>query len=135
MEVITVASIILPLISSLGTLIIQTQSFVSEVRSAQKDIDAVNSELSTLKQYLEVLREEIVKNDYPQGAKSSLIGILQGCGETIHQMAALLTRYSSGNVRKDVQWALFGRGEMEKLRSKTERDKGFLSLAVSLVGM
>jgi hypothetical protein len=69
------------LISGIVTLSQQITTFVSSVRNARKDMDAVSRELASLKLSLEALGDDSSKINFPESLQQNLVGVLQNCDD------------------------------------------------------
>jgi hypothetical protein len=123
------------LISGVVTLSKQTSSFVSDVRAARKDMDAVSRELSSLTLCLEALRDDSSKISFPKSLQQNLFGILRNCDDVTKEMQDLLSKLSSESLRRRMQWSLLDRDEMNKLRSRLEAHKSAIDIALDMISM
>lgn len=123
------------LISGIVTLSQQINTFVSSVRNARKDMDAVSRELSSLKLSLEGLRDDSSKINFPESLQQNLVGVLQNCDDVTKQMQDLLKKLSSESLRRHIQWSISARDEMNKLRSRLEAHKSAIDIALDMISM
>lgn len=123
------------LISGIVTLTQQIATFVSQVRSSRKDIDAVSRELSSLALCLEALRDDSSKISFPESLQQNLVGILRNCDDVTKEMQDLLTKLSQESLRTGVQWSMLARDEMNKLRSRLEAHKSAIDIALEMISM
>ena len=132
-----VAHTCVSVLSTVTTLSIQIHSFVSQVRDARKDMDAVSRELSSLSFCLKTLQDDCEngKVAYPEILQQTLVGVLQNCEKVLTEMQELLRKMSSGNIGRRVQWSLTGRDDMMKLKSGLEAHKATIDIALDMVSM
>jgi arginine deiminase len=123
------------LIVSIGKLSSQIYTFHSQVRDAQKDMDAVTQELESLRISVEKLQDHSTNNNYSESHRRILIDILSACGKVTREMRSLLRKLSSGKLFRRIQWFSSGRDEMEKLRSRLEAHKTAVIIHLSSVSM
>jgi hypothetical protein len=129
----TITGTCISLIANIGKLSLQIKTFVSEVREARKDMDAVNRELSSLSLCLESLREDCTQIDYPENSRIPLVAILRNCDNITKEMEALLQKMLPGNMARRTQWVMTGRDEMNKLRTGLETHKSAIEIALGTI--
>ena len=112
----------------------QISTFVSDVRAARKDMDAVSRELVSIQLCLEAIEGDGRKRaiSYPKDVETSLKQILVNVETTIAQISNLLFKLQSGRLGRRVQWALSSKQEVNKFRSSLESNKTALEIAPSL---
>jgi Fungal N-terminal domain of STAND proteins len=120
------------LIASIIQLTAQIVSFVSSVRDARRDVEAVSRELIPLSLCLGVLRDDSTSIHYPDGLRQSLLAMLKNCDIVRKDMSNLLNKLSSANTARRIQWTTTGRDDMNKLRSSLESHKSALDIAPDL---
>ena len=135
MDPLSVSSACVGLIAGVSQLTLQISSFVSTVRDARKDMDAVSRELTSLSLCLQTLRDDSTNIEYPQGTKETLIAVIQNCDSVTKQMETLLKKMSSGSLARSAQWAMTGRDDMNKLRSSLEAHKAAIEIALDMISM
>jgi hypothetical protein len=123
------------LISGIVTLSQQITTFVSSVRNARKDMDAVSRELSSLKLCLEALRDDSSKINFPESLQQNLVGVLQNCDDVTQQMQDLLKKVSSESLHRHIQWSISARDDMNKLRSRLEAHKSAIDITLDMISM
>jgi len=132
MDPLSITTACVSLLSGITNLSKHISVFISEVRDARKDMDAVSRELTSLALCLELLRDDSTTINYSEGFRKDLIGVLQSCDFITHQMKAILRKLSSGNVGRRIQWSLSSREEMNNLRSSLEAHKSAIEIALTL---
>jgi chromosome segregation ATPase len=130
---ITVASA--SLISGIVTLSKQVTTFVSDVRAARKDMEAVSGELSSLTLCLEALRNDSLNIKFSESLQQNLVGVLRNCDDVIKEMQDLLKKLSSESLGRRMEWSMLARDEMNKLRSRLEAHKSAIDIALDLISM
>jgi Fungal N-terminal domain of STAND proteins len=128
MDPFTVSTACVGLLAAVAQLTGQLTGFVSAVRESVRDLRAVNRELASLSLCLEALRDDSNSMEYPSGLEQNLLAVLENCDVVTKQMVALIQKMSSGSVGRRVQWAAFGRDDMNKLRSSLEAHKSALDI-------
>lgn len=108
--------------------------FVSEVRIARKDMDAVSRELLSLSLCLGTLKDDIQKRNvaYDQILINDISQILVNCEMTMQQIETVLTKLSSGKLCHRINWAVSQQEQMDKLRSSLESSKTALEIALTV---
>ncbi len=132
MDPLTVSTACVGLLAAVAQLSAQLTGFVSDVRESGRDLRAVNRELASLSLCLEALRDDSNSMEYPSGLEQNLLAVLGNCDVVTKQMVALIQKMSSGSIGQRVQWATFGRDDMNKLRSSLEAHKSALDTALDL---
>lgn len=135
MDPISITTACVGLIAAIAQLSIQLGAFVSDVRDARKDMDAVLRELGSLSLCLQTLRDDSANSSLPESLRTSLGAILHNCDIIVKQIQALLDKMSSGNLGRRVQWATFGREDMNRLRSSLESHKSAIDIALDMCSM
>jgi hypothetical protein len=123
------------LISSVLTLSKQIATFVSDVRAARKDMDAVSRELSSLTLSLEGLRSDSSKINFPDSLRRNLVDVLRNCDDVTKEMQDLLSKLSSASLRRRMQWSTLDCDEMNKLRSRLEAHKSAIDITLDMISM
>jgi Fungal N-terminal domain of STAND proteins len=136
-EPLSITTACLGLISSVTNLSIKISNFVSSVRDARRDMDAVLRELTSLSLCLRTLQNDCSGSavDYPLQLKQSLIAILKNCGIVASEMHKLLTKASDSMLGASLYWTTSGRTEMDKLRYRLESHKLTIDVALDMVSM
>ena len=123
------------LISGVVTLSKQVTTFVSDVRAARKDMDAVSRELSSLTLSLAALRDDSLKINFPESLQQNLVGVIGNCDVVTKDMQKLLQKLSSESLGRRVEWSMSARDEMNKLRSRLEAHKSAIDIALDMLTM
>ena len=121
------------LLGAVTNLSIQITKFVSSVRDAWRDIDAVSRELTSLALCLETLRDDSLTNEFHNNISGNLLSVLVNCKVVVKDIADLLARLQASVSGGRVQWPLSGRDEVNRLRSSLESHKSALEIALELM--
>jgi hypothetical protein len=130
MDPISVSTGCIGLLTGITKLSAQIAVFVSAVRDARRDMDAVSRELSSLSLCLGTLRDDSAGIEYPDGLRDNLIAVLKNCDSVITEMTAMLEKLSTTNVLRKIQWTITEKDNMNKLRSSLESHKSALEIAL-----
>jgi hypothetical protein len=69
-------------------------------------MDAVSRELTSFALCLETLRDDSAKILYPDSFRGNLLAVLGNCDAVTKDMVALLSKLSSKNLVKKIQWKI-----------------------------
>lgn len=108
--------------------------FVSKVRIARKDMDAVLRELASLHLCLTALKDDDLTGsiDCPQSLKLQISQALSNTKSVVQQLAAIVTRPLSNQIDHGLQWTSNDRREIVHCRSLLETNRMALNLAVTM---
>ena len=134
MDPISITTGCVSLIGTIGTFSRYIALFVSEVRNARKDMDAVYRELGSLSLCLESLRTDCSTGSvgYSKSLRTQLGLSLNNCDIIIQQMKDLLQKLQSNRLGRRIQWSLQCRDEMSKLQSALEKQKSCIEMALGI---
>ena len=135
MDPLSITTGCISLLTGISKLSVDISSFVSSVRNARKDMDAVSRELTSLSLCVQTLRDDSSKTTYLDGLRDNILAVLKNCDAVTGEIKALLDRLSSANALRRLQWTATGRGEMNKLRSSLESHKSALEIAVDMTSL
>ena len=123
------------LTASIGKLSIEIYSFVSRVRDAHRDLDAVLKELSSLGLCIGTLRNDamVMSQRVPESLEHRLLLVLVNTAEVVKDMQLILNNLSSDKFGNKMRWAIYGQDDMNKLRSRLEAHKASLEIALALL--
>lgn len=96
MDPLTIASACIGAISTIGKLSIQVTGFVSSVREARKDMEAVSRELTSLSMCLATLRDDSQTVNFPE----TLREVVCNCDRIPNEMAPVLQKLNTGKVAR-----------------------------------
>jgi hypothetical protein len=135
MDPLSISTACVSLIATLGRILPQIASFISDVGDARRDLDAVSRELHSLSLSLANLRDDSTKIKYPEGSRRTLITVLGNCDHVTKEIEALLNKMASGNIGRGMQWTIYGQDDMNKLRSRLEAHKSAIDIALDMVSI
>lgn len=131
----TIVGTCFSLIASIGKLSTEIYSFVSRVREAHRDLDAVLKELSSLGLCLETLRNDamVTSKRVPPPLEHRVVLVLVNTAEVVQDMNDMLDTLSSDKFGNKMRWAIYGQADMNKLRSRLESHKASLEITLALL--
>lgn len=134
-EPLSIAVACTSLISNVGKTSLEIYSFVSKVRDAHRDLDAVLKELSSLGLCLETLRNDamVTSKRVPQPLEHRVLLVLVNTAEVVKEMREMLDSLSSDRFGNQMKWAIYGQDDMNKLRNRLESHKASLEIALALL--
>jgi hypothetical protein len=113
--------------------------FTSKVRDSTGDLDRVSQELQALSAVLDSLANCLIRAKGGPVLPDELIDrvndTLDGCDLVIHAITETLRKYQRDMTWTKIKWALFGQGDMLKLRNSLEAYNMALSLGFSAISM
>jgi hypothetical protein len=133
MDPLSITSACGSLLAAVTKLSTQITKFVSSVRDARRDIDAVSRELTSLALCLETLRDDSATTAFPDNFSGNLLSVLGNCGVVVKDIADLLARLQASVSGGRVQWPISGRNEVNRLRSSLESHKSALEIALDMM--
>jgi hypothetical protein len=135
MEPFTVTTGCIALLAVVGQLSVQITTFVSSIKHARRDMDAVSRELASLSLCLEMLRDNSRNITYPNGFRDNLTGVLENCTSVTKEIEAMLRKLSSANLGRRLHWTFKEKGEIDRLRSSLESHKSTLEIALDMTSL
>ena len=137
MDPISISASAAALLSTIFQVSISISGFVRDVRDARKDMDQVSRELSSLTTSLSSLRDDSADPNLslPPSLEQNLLAVVQNCSDIVRDIEALLSKVAGGGTLKSIYWTMFGRADMEKLRSNLEAHKSAFNIALDLLAM
>jgi hypothetical protein len=110
--------------------------FVLKVNDAQRDLDLVRAEVSSIKYALRFLTtagsgQMVV----PSQLEYQVSGALDNIGDIIRQIEACIVKQMDMRLSKRVRWAISERADMDKLRTSLEAHKSGLDLTLDLLSL
>jgi Fungal N-terminal domain of STAND proteins len=134
MDPLTITATCISLVSTIGQVSLQINTFVRQVRDARQDLDAVSRELHSLETILNIMSDEDDNQEkqaaLPINLVAQITGIMSNCGGVLAQIQASLAKHGGGGLRKGIKWTISGREDMDKLRSSLEAHKSALGLTL-----
>ena len=107
-------------------------SFVRDVRSAQADVDAVNSEFESIKTTIDILTDEFLQRT-PDQLRDKILAVVGNCATIVNEIDEVLSRYQPPIGNKRLQWAVSGKKELEKLKTNLNTHRHALDIALDTV--
>lgn len=131
----SIAATCIGLASTIARTSLAVISFVKDVRDAQSDLDAVSTELYSLKTVLEILADDC--NDspdkIPQILQKQISGITTSCAGVVVEIEKTLKKHEGGKLNKAAKWVASGKSDVIKLQSSLEAHKSALEIALDMV--
>lgn len=136
-EPLSIAVACTSLISNVGKTSLEIYSFVSKVRDAHRDLDAVLKELSSLGLCLETLKNDamVVSRRVPQPLEQRVLLVLVNTAAVVKEIREMLDNLSSDRFGNQMKWAIYGQNDMNKLRNRLESHKASLEIALALLNL
>jgi Fungal N-terminal domain of STAND proteins len=134
-EPFTIASVVVTLLTRFGTTAVTIRNFISDYREASHDLRRVSTELSTVRSILENIRDDLEAPNFvvSPSVEGGVTEVAKGCSHTVTEMETLLLKFLEHRRTRKVAWAMYGQGDMDKLRRNLEAHK--LTLSVVLTQM
>ncbi|OTA88017.1 hypothetical protein M434DRAFT_15199 [Hypoxylon sp. CO27-5] len=107
-------------------------SFVCDIRSAQADIDAMNSEFNSIKDMIDLFTEEFLKRT-PGQLQTKITAVVANCIKITGEIHQVLSQYQNPLGRRDLRWAFSGKKELEKLRAILNAHRKALDIALDTI--
>ncbi|KAI2620291.1 hypothetical protein GGS26DRAFT_594909 [Hypomontagnella submonticulosa] len=107
-------------------------SFVGDFRSAQADVDAINSEFDSIKATIGILTDEFLQRT-PDQLRDKILAIVGNCATIVNDIDEVLSRYQPPLGNKRFQWAISGKKELEKLKTNLNTHRHALDIALDTV--
>lgn len=130
MDPLSITTACLGALGTIAKVSLEIPLFISSVREARKDMEAVLRELTSLTLCLSALQDDAQKVTFP----ATLLGVVQSCDQIAGQIMSLLAKLKlmkSGRIR----WTLTEREEVNKLRSSLESHKSCIDVALDMASM
>lgn len=130
MDPLSITTACLGAIGTISKVSLEIPLFISSVREARRDMEAVLRELTSLTLCLGALHDDAQKVTFP----TTLLAVVQSCDQIAGQIISLLDRLKlkkSGRIR----WTLTEREEVNKLRSSLESHKSCIDVALDMATM
>jgi hypothetical protein len=112
--------------------------FTRDVKDATKDLNSVSKELQALNGILDPLGRSLRSNrggTLPHEWTQQVSDILDGCNTIVLDLTQVLQKYQRDKIWTKMKWALFGQGDIQKLRESLEAYKMALSLGLCTMSM
>jgi STAND-like protein len=127
------------LLAAIASATICIHEFVRTIREAQSDLNGVSRELASLGSVLELIRQNAAdgatSRPILETISRHLSGIISNCNVVVADIERLLENCGNDGATATAEWALSGRGDMDKLRSSLEAHTSALSLASDMISL
>ncbi|KAI0386797.1 hypothetical protein F5Y04DRAFT_71848 [Hypomontagnella monticulosa] len=107
-------------------------SFMHDVRSAQADINAINSEFESIRTTIEILTEGFLQRT-PNQLRGKILAIVGNYATIVNEVDEVLSRYQPLISNQRFQWAVSGKKELEKLKNHLNTHRHALNIALDTV--
>jgi hypothetical protein len=137
MDPLTIAGSCIGLLGTITKLAFSIRNFVGQIRDARTDMDAVSQELASLSLRIQMLSEDSsdCAIQYPSGLEKNILAVLRNCDLVAVEMETLLERMAPKNLGRKIRWAVSGRDDMEKLRSRLQAHKTSIEIALEVTSL
>jgi len=139
MDPITIVSAAISLTTGIAKASFAVSEFVRTAQDASKDLDSVCRELQALAAVVDPLTRSLARargsDILPDDLIIQIGEALEGCDTVVEQIAVNVRKYQRDKVWSKAKWAMFGQGDMQKLRESLEAYKMALSLGFHAISM
>ncbi|KAK3339854.1 hypothetical protein B0T25DRAFT_364197 [Lasiosphaeria hispida] len=140
MDPLSIVSASFGLASGIAKATIALASFARDARDAAQDLDAISAELQALAAVLDALARSTIsmsstKASIPETLLQQIDATLVGIATVVEQIEENVQKYKRNKVFSKAGWAMFGQGDMRKLRESLEAYKMALSLGMHVVSV
>jgi hypothetical protein len=134
MDPLSIATACVSLTAGVTNLTMRITVFVSEVKGARKDMDAVAREITSLHLCLGALKDDGTRAEalFSESMRKNIHEIILNCDIIVQQINDVLIKLSSGRLGRRIQWSLIERDQMNALRSSLESNKTALEVALTV---
>lgn len=137
MDPLSIVSASLGLASVIAKVSATLTTFARDARDAAKDLDAVSDELKAISIVIVLIGKSMPSPSAESPISENLLqhidAMLSGTAALIEQIEENVQKYQSGKTFSKAGWAMFGQGDMQKLRQGLESYKMALSLAMHVL--
>lgn len=130
MDPISVASACIGTVATISKLSVQITGFVSDVRDARRDMEAVSRELTSLSICLASLKDDSETVKFPD----TLLDVIHNCDAIAKEITDVLTELSTSKTAR-IRWTLQVRDHIHKLRSSLESHKSCIDVALDMASL
>lgn len=92
----------------------------------------MRTELGFLSLCVMQLKDNVTIQKYPEIMRQSLRSVLESCRLVVERMQDHLKKVASESFGRRLQWAIKGKGEMDRLRQTLEAHKSSLSITLEM---
>lgn len=137
MDPLSIVSASLGLASVIAKVSATLTTFARDTRDAAKDLDAVSDELKAISIIIVLIGKSMPSPSAESPISETLLqhidAMLSGTAALVEQIEENVQKYQSGKTFSKAGWAMFGQGDMQKLRQGLESYKMALSLAMHVL--
>ncbi|KAK4031320.1 hypothetical protein C8A01DRAFT_42219 [Parachaetomium inaequale] len=123
MEPLSIAASSFTIVGAIAKASVAIFEFSRQAKDASTDLEGVSSELQALSEILDLLARHISRA--PEGtlpaSLSQQLGLsLEGCALVVARIDTTIDKYQKDGAWTKTKWAIFGRGDLEKLKGSLE---------------
>jgi hypothetical protein len=137
MDPLSIISASVGLASVIAKVSMSLTSFARDARDAAKDLDAISAELKAINTVVVLLGRSLspssAESPIPEALLQQIDVMLSGTTAVVEQVQENVQKYQSNKIFSKAGWAMFGQGDMRKLRESLEAYKMALSLGMHAV--
>lgn len=137
MDPLSIVSASLGLASVIAKVSATLTTFARDTRDAAKDLDAISDELKAISIVIVLIGKSMPSPSAESPITETLLqhidAMLSGTAALVEQIEENVQKYQSGKTFSKAGWAMFGQGDMQKLRQGLESYKMALSLAMHVL--
>ncbi|KAK0750749.1 hypothetical protein B0T18DRAFT_386988 [Schizothecium vesticola] len=137
MDPLSIISASVGLASVIAKVSMTLASFARDARDAAKDLDAISAELKAISTVIALLGRSLspssAESPIPEALLQQIDVMLSGTTAVVEQVQENVQKYQSNKMFSKANWAMFGQGDMRKLRESLEAYKMALSLGMHVV--
>ncbi|KAK5652661.1 hypothetical protein OQA88_10255 [Cercophora sp. LCS_1] len=133
----SIAASCVGLIAAIATATVRINGFVRTARDARADLDTVSRELVSLRTVLELIQAdaELSQDQLPPTIVHHLCEVLSNCNGAVADIETVLKRYEKKDAMTSGQWAMSGKGDVEKLKAHLEAHTSALGLVLDMTNL
>jgi hypothetical protein len=138
MDPLSIAASSFGIVGAIAKASISIIEFSQQAKDAADDLQRVSSELQALSAILDPLARNVSRapqGTVPAALAEQLGSSLDGCALVVARIETAVEKYQKDGAWTRTKWVMFGRGDVEKLRSSLEAYKMALSLGLHVVSM
>ena len=130
MDPLSITTACMGAVGTISKLSIEVPLFISSVREARKDMEAVLRELTSLTLCLNSLRDDAETINFPH----TLRDVIQSCDQIAGEMRDLLKELQVAKAGR-LRWTMTEREQVNKLRSSLESHKSCIDVALDMASL
>lgn len=137
MDPLSILSASVGLASVIAKVSVALATFARDARDAAQDLDAISAELKAISTVIVLLGKSVppssAESPIPETLLRQIDVMLSGTAALVEQIEENVHKYQSGKIFSKANWAMFGQGDMRKLREGLESYKMALGLAMHVL--